>query len=308
MRRRSSGCSAICGRCSTACRRPAQRLAGPAAADARAEQQQLLADGTPPRHSADPPLVARPSPHRLARTPRRHRAGRTATHTCPIRPHSTRARTSSRTCSRSTASARKCASASRRPLARPGRRHPRHPEGRRRLLPLDPAYPPRAWPTCSPTLSPRSCSPSAAFLPNLPSRPTPILCLDRPTPPPSRASPSSPPTAALQPANLAYLLYTSGSTGGPKPCWSSSASSRSCSKPPARCWAASPATCCPGWPRPPSTSRCLNCSAPLLRRGHAAHRQRRRAARPGRATPDARAGHAAARRAQPAAAAARAQR
>src|SRR5207248_9066324 len=54
-----------------------------------------------------------------------------------------------------------------------------------------------------------------ALLPRLPQVSCPVLCLDGEEEPIAQF-PTTPPSSALCPENLAYVLYTSGSTGQPK--------------------------------------------------------------------------------------------
>ncbi len=83
------------------------------------------------------------------------------------------------------------------------------------VLPLDPAQPALRLAVLLADAQPTLLLTDSALLPNLPSLPTPSLCLDQQAAAIAR-QPALPPTTALLPANLAYLLYTSGSTGTPK--------------------------------------------------------------------------------------------
>ncbi|MEE3921279.1 AMP-binding protein [Micromonospora sp. BRA006-A] len=73
--------------------------------------------------------------------------------------------------------------------------------------------------------------------------------------------PADPPAVAADPARLAYLVYTSGSTDDPRGCWPSTARSPRTSTPswPTTGWA--PATSSCNGPRPPSTRSCATASA-----------------------------------------------
>jgi amino acid adenylation domain-containing protein len=80
-------------------------------------------------------------------------------------------------------------------------------------LPLDPGYPPRRLALMCRDAAPAAILHTAALVDRLPDDGTPRIVLDRL---PADPGPADPPPVTIHPDQLAYVMYTSGSTGQPK--------------------------------------------------------------------------------------------